>query len=281
MRQAMKGEGMIPAYLTESRDLLENISRQYCQTARINDRAVLCRVLSKYIFYADADDIGLTPHLCLDGFWESWVTLAMARILKRGWHCLDVGANQGYFTLLMADAVEDEGRVLAIEPNPRLLERLNLSLEVNGFCHRASVTQKAVYNTSGARLQLRVPPNRAMDATVIEDASGEGVEVETVTIDDLTRDWRRIDLIKIDAEGAEEKIWQGMGETIKRHRQLTIIMEMRCSRYADPRRFVRRIRDSGFPLRHIEYDGSVHEVSEAQVLGERPHADWMLFLSRT
>ena len=209
---------MIPAYLTESREILESVSRRYCQTARLNDRGVLCRVLSKYIFYADTEDLGLTPHLCLDGFWESWVTLAMARILKPGMHFLDVGANQGYFTLLMADAVEDDGRVLAIEPNPHLLERLKLSLEVNGYLHRTTIVQKAALNTCGELVRLAIPAHRAMDATVNEMANGttERLEVETVTLDDLTRDWSRVDLIKIDAEGAEEKIWQGLREKIGR-----------------------------------------------------------------
>jgi FkbM family methyltransferase len=274
---------MIPAYLSADRETVEAISRQYCQTARINDHSVLCRVLGKYIFYADTDDIGLTPHLCLDGYWESWVTIAMARILKPGMNCVDVGANQGYFTLLMADGVESNGRVLAIEPNPHLLERLKLSLEVNGFLCRATVVAKAAFNSCGERLGLRIPINRAMDATLVETAAGvdEGLEVETVTVDALTHDWSSVDLIKIDAEGAEEKIWQGMPETIRRHPQLTIIMEMRCSRYADPPGFVQRIQEGGFVLRHIDYDGEVRELTKQQLLTERTNMDWMLFLSRS
>ncbi len=273
---------MIPAYLTADRETVEAVSRQYCQTARLNDQAVLCRVLSKYIFYADAADIGLTPHLCLDGFWESWVTIAMARLLKPGMNCVDVGANQGYFTLLMADAVESSGRVLALEPNPYLLERLRLTLEVNGFLNRTTVVQKAAFNTNGERARLAIPINRAMDATLYETPNGatESLEVETVRVDDLTGDWAQVDLIKIDAEGAEEKIWQGMRETICRHRQLTIIMEMRCSRYADPQGFVQRIEEAGFALRHIEYDGEVRQLTRRQLLTERPNTDWMLFLSR-
>ena len=61
---------MIPSYLTGERVALEMISRQHYQTARLSDRVVLCRVLGKYSVYADPGDVGITPHLCLDGFWE-------------------------------------------------------------------------------------------------------------------------------------------------------------------------------------------------------------------
>ena len=104
---------MIPSYLSSERGDLERLSRQHCHAVRLNERFVICRVLGKYILYADPEDVGLTPHLCLDGFWESWVTIAMARLLQPGWHCVDVGANHGYYTMIMADAVEPSGRVIA------------------------------------------------------------------------------------------------------------------------------------------------------------------------
>jgi FkbM family methyltransferase len=275
---------MLPAYLTEDRDTVENLSRQHCQTARLGGQSVLCRVLSKYIFYADADDLGLTPHLCLDGFWESWVTMVMARIIEPGWHCIDVGANQGYYTLLMADAVGETGRVLAIEPNPRPLEFLQLSLEVNGFLSQVEVVQKAVAECSGEKVKLVVPTRRAMDGTICKAAEltgeGETLEVETVTLDRLTDEWSRVDLIKIDAEGAEEKIWRGMLQTLRRNPTITIIMEVRCSRYQNPFAFARQIQSEGFRLRHIDYDGSIQELDEAQFLTGRANADWMMFLRR-
>ena len=44
---------------------------------------------------------------------------ALARTLRPDWHCLDIGANHGYYTLVMADAVGPEGRVVPVEPTPR------------------------------------------------------------------------------------------------------------------------------------------------------------------
>jgi FkbM family methyltransferase len=273
---------MLPPFLSKDRSIVETTARQLCQAVSLNSRFVLCRVLGKYMMYADAEDIGLMPRLCLDGFWESWVTIAMARHLRSGWHCVDVGANHGYFTLLMADAVEGSGRVLAIEPNPHLAEIVSLNIEVNGFQSYATVLQKAATETDAQKTNLLIPPRRAADATICRQAtpSDEVVEVETIKLDSALAEWPRVDLIKIDAEGSEESIWGGLRQTLERHRDINIIMEMRCSRYADPRAFVREILAAGFKLRHIGYDGKCVALTEEQVLNERPNEDWMLWLRR-
>jgi FkbM family methyltransferase len=277
-----KGEMMIPSYFTVTRSALEMISRRQYQTARLSDRVLLCRVLGKYIVYADPEDLGITPHLCLDGFWESWVTIAMARTLKHGWCCIDVGANHGYYTLIMADAVESTGRVLAVEPNPRLAELLSRTVQVNGFQRYAMVLQKAVSDRHARRANLVVPRHHGLDGTLCRKATAcdDVVEVETVTLDQLAADWPRVDLIKIDAEGSEEAIWRGMRKTLARHGDVTVIMEMKCSRYVDPSAFVHAIQLAGFPLRHIDYDASVRDVTAEQILSASPETDWMLFLRR-
>src|SRR5688572_23436882 len=110
---------MVPQYLVPNRTGWEMVSCQASQTAYMGDNTAIVRVLGKYIMWVDTTDIGITPHLSLNGYWESWITLAMARVLQPGWTCIDVGANHGYYTLIMADAVGPSGKVISIEPNPR------------------------------------------------------------------------------------------------------------------------------------------------------------------
>src|SRR5262249_15341184 len=86
----------------------------------------------------------------------------------------------------------------------------------------------------------------------------------TVTLDGITADWPRVDLVKIDAEGAEESIWHGMRTTLERNQGITVIMEMVCSRYANPQAFLREIQEAGFLLRHINYDATIKNVTEEQ-----------------
>jgi FkbM family methyltransferase len=273
---------MLPAYMTESRVALEECSRRAYQTARLSETDVLCRVLGRYIMYADPTDLCIVPHLCMDGYWESWITVALARLIRPGWHCVDVGANHGYFTLLMADAAGDAGRVLAVEPNPDLAARVSRSLEVNGLLGRATVLQRAAADEDGTTLSLVVPRRHGPDATVCRAATAEddACEVESVTLDAATRAWPRVDLVKIDAEGAEPLVWAGMRALVGRHPGVSILMEFCPARYADARGFLREIRREGFRLRRVRYDAEIAEITEAEILRGDGGNDLMLFLRR-
>ena len=161
--------GTLPAHILD-RQLLEVVSRQESRAVYLGDQTVLCRVLGKYLVYADAQETGITPHLAMDGYWESWITTTLARTLRPGWHCLDVGANHGYYTLVMADAVGPEGRVVPVEPTPRLAELLRETLDVNGF-PGVVVAQQAASDKDGEKLQLVIPAHRSLNASLSEEAA--------------------------------------------------------------------------------------------------------------
>jgi FkbM family methyltransferase len=246
----------------------------------MGQETVLCRVLGKYLIYADAQETGITPHLSMDGYWESWITVLLARTLRPGWHCLDVGANHGYYTLVMADLVGRRGRVVPVEPTPRLAELLRETLDVNGF-PGVTVVQKAASRTDGEDLRLVVPRRRSMNARLSEVAGPTDAvfNVETVTVDALTREWPRVDLIKIDVEGAEQDVWQGMQRTIAQNPHLIVILEFNVDRYQDPRTFLEAIELAGFRLRYIDFDAGLRQVTIDQLLRRQVGQDWMLFLA--
>jgi FkbM family methyltransferase len=271
----------LPSHISGDRARLESVARQESRAVYLGDETVLCRVLGKYLVYADAQETGITPHLAMDGYWESWITVALARTLRPGWHCLDVGANHGYYTLIMADAVGQEGRVLPVEPTPRLADLLRQTLDVNGF-PSMSVVQKAASSTDGDTLRLVIPEHRSLNARLAAEASPTDavVDVKSVTIDALTSDWPRVDLIKIDVEGAEEAVWAGMQRTIANNPGLVLILELNVARYEDPRGFLQAIERAGFGLRYIDVDAEVKDVSIDQLLSMQVGEDWMLYLAR-
>jgi FkbM family methyltransferase len=271
----------LPAHLIADRVLLETVSREHSRALYLGKETLLCRVLGKYLMYADAQETGITPHLAMDGYWESWITLALARTVQPGWHCLDVGANHGYYTLVMADGAGPSGRVLPVEPTPRLADLLRQTLDVNGFPH-VGVVAKAASDSDGQTLQLVVPERRSMNARLVDEvgAGEEAVSVESVTIDTLTRDWPRVDLIKIDVEGAEEQVWRGMQETLARNRDLVIALEFNVDRYDDPRNFIGEIDAAGFVLRYIDIDANAKPVGPDELLSLQVGQDWMLYLMR-
>jgi FkbM family methyltransferase len=274
---------MIPSHLIGERTTLESVSRQNCQTLYLGDKTALCRVLGKYIMFVDTEDIGITPHLCFNGYWESWITMAMARTIRPGWRAIDIGANHGYYTLIMADAVGPDGAVLAVEPNPRLADLLKRNIDVNGFPRSTALLSKAISDQSASRVTFVIPEgNRSMNGTLC-GVGGDGdkvFEVDTMTLDEAVKAWPRVDFIKIDAEGAEEGIWRGMQRTLEQNPDITIIMEVNSLKYREPRAFIRSILDAGFSLRFIDYDSHIKNVTEDQLVSNPSGLDWMLFLRR-
>ena len=134
----------------------------------------------------------------------------------------------------------------------------------------------------GRTLQLVIPARRSLNAHLAEVAgpTEDAVAVESVTIDALTRDWPRVDLIKIDVEGAEESVWRGMERTISDNPDLVVILEFNVPRYEDPRAFLGTIESAGFALRYIDVDTEVKDVSVERLLSEQVGDDWMLYLAR-
>lgn len=254
-------------------------SRRHCQSAYLGDHTVLCRVLGKYLLFADTTDISLAPHLILSGYWEAWITQAVARIVKPGWHCVDVGANHGYYSLLLADAVGPAGQLLACEPNPRLADLLARTLEVNGFRGRAAVVPDAVADADGQMAELTVPQLHSGGAS-IQGGTGKGIAVRTVTLDTLCQSLKQVDFIKIDAEGAEERIWQGMRQTLHRNPGLIVLMEFAPERYRNAGQFLDAIEGAGFPLRHVDVDGQIKQCDRALLLAGNSGDFWMLWLQR-
>lgn len=265
-----------------SLDELRSVSRSSAQTAYLGEDLLLCRILGRYLLYASAKDTDLVPHLCLNGFWEPRLTMTLLKTIQPNWYCLDVGANHGYYTLLLADLVGAAGRVLALEPNHKLGNLIQRSLSVNGFADWAAVRSVAAAAESGETVQLIVPAGKTGHASIriMATADDEVMEVETMTIDQLTADWPRLDVIKIDVEGAEAAVWQGMQYTLQRHPNVLILLEFGVARYPNPKEFLDEIQAAGFNLRQIDQGGEIKPVSIDECLNERQDSYWDLFLSR-
>jgi FkbM family methyltransferase len=262
-----------------ARHELERAARQGHQAVYVGGDTVLCRVLGKHMFYVDGKDRGLAPHLIMNGFWEPWITVAMQRFLRPGMICVDVGANLGYFTAVMADAVGPKGAVVAFEPNPRLLELLRASLFLNGHNGRVCAAQHAVADRDGDEVFLRFAESLPMNGTICpKNPSGEAVAVKTVTLDTACRRLPRIDLIKIDVEGAEQSVWDGMQGLLDAHPEAVVVLEWNARR-GDAAGLLAKI-ERRFPnLAHLDFDGLVEPIDRDRLLHERGGEDFMLWLA--
>lgn len=127
---------------------------------------------------------------------------------------LDLGANVGYFPILVAEvAGSREVRGLSIEPNPRLVPRIESHLAANRLEHVHCVHGVAAGDQSGAEADFYLNPSHiasSMSGRFNPRTPVAGkVEKIRVPVVDIDREWRRhfgderVDLLKVDIEGAE------------------------------------------------------------------------------
>lgn len=253
--------------------------RAATQTAYLGHETVLARVLGRYKTFLDTRDRGFAAHLMLDGYWEMWLTQFVARHVADGMHVVDVGANFGYYSLLMGDLIGSSGRLLAVEPNPPVAEMLRKTLELNGFGARSTVIAAAAGATDGAG-SLLVPEGEPKNAMLVSasNPTDQGlVAVPIRQLDRLLDGFPRVDFLKIDAEGAEEDIITGLSETIARHKP-RIVLEFNPGRCRDPSGLLARLRQPYPQLRCLGFDAEVTTVSDDALLDPTNQEDRLLYL---
>ena len=197
-----------------STSALEAASRQGAASAYCGDGVALCRCLGKLKLFVDPADVSLAPHLMLDGYWESWVTLAVMRHVQPGMVCVDVGANVGYFSMVMAHL--GARRVLAVEPQADLAQLIGKSASVNGFSGRVTVFSGAASDHPGTLFLRPHQGNRGSTqvSRTLEPLAPHAM-VACRSLDELIPG-DAVDFVKMDCEGHEPEVWDGMVRILER-----------------------------------------------------------------
>jgi len=148
------------------------------------------------------------------GLYEPESVELMKKIIRPGMNCLDIGAQSGYYTCLMASIVGENGKVYAFEPMPSNYKLLVKNIEENKFQNRVKTYQIACSNEKRT-MEARAVSNMYVLGKV---DGGEKVTVNTTRLDDVINE--RIDVIKIDIEGHEPAAIEGMKSIIQRDRPI-------------------------------------------------------------
>lgn len=141
--------------------------------------------------------------------------------IKKGDCFFDVGANMGHWTFAVA---AQEVKVFSFEPNPTNFRMLKNSIELNGWNHRVTLVEKALWNKSGEKLEFFLSEDRHNSGTSslirhsLIESTNSVITVETVTGDDYIRlnQIDKIDLMKVDVERAEYEVLFGFQDSFKK-----------------------------------------------------------------
>lgn len=192
-----------------------------------------CNVLEQQILFAPVADIGITPHLAHSGFWESWVSLSLSKHIKPGHVCVDVGANCGYYSLAMKQLCGDSGTIIGYEPNRETWQCLHLTYRVNGI-PQLNAKPFAVGNPEEQRESSTlsvIPDDLGVSTNFRENLPGNSFDqrCELVSIDDDLGE-RKIDFLKIDAEGSDCNVICGASATLRKWPDCVVLFE-HCSEF--------------------------------------------------
>src|SRR4029079_13585018 len=211
-------------------------------------------------FDCDLADL-ISREVCFTGLYEPPVTRVFTHYARPGAAIADVGANWGYFTLVAAPAVGPSGSVVALEPDPRQFDALSRNVALNGFAHVQCI--EAAASSSEGRVTLAgfadEGANRGV-SRIGDSGQGPTVDVRSVGLDALVPGPAAIDLVKIDVEGAEDLVLEGMRDGLRSRRYRALILEIHPdhlrARGVEPAICLRGLADLG-------YRGWTIEVSPA------------------
>ena len=138
------------------------------------------------------------------------------KFLKIGGCGVDVGANVGALTLIMAKQVNTTGKVIAFEPGPPIFQRLKFNIELNPATNEIISCKCIGISNKNGKLYWNEDMNNRGNGSLLGNS---GVPVAVVTLDDILRhESRLIDFIKIDVEGMELEVIQGAIKILKKYK---------------------------------------------------------------
>lgn len=204
--------------------------------------------------------------------WEPETVAVLLALARRAAVVLDIGANVGLHSLLLA-AVNPDATIHAFEPIARVRARLERNIELNGFAN-VHVHEPALSNVSGLR-SMHVPSFPVPVEASADAAFRQGGEVEKVTFSTLdefvaAHELGSVDLVKVDTEGTEHLVVEGAMVTLRRYRPFLVVEVLPGG--APEEAVAPPLRDLGYVSFHLTASGPVRRKA---VVGETVFKNWL------
>jgi FkbM family methyltransferase len=186
--------------------------------------------LGGYSFECDLRD-SISREVCFAGCYEPQETALVRAILRSGMCFVDVGANWGYFSLMAAYLVEGAGRVISLEPDPRLFSKLQENLAANHLEHVTALPLAAA-DRRGSLTMMGYDENGGnfgMSRVVARPPAFETFfRVSANSLDSILSEQEigSVDLMKMDIEGAEAMALAGLWRSLSAGRIKFLLLEL-------------------------------------------------------
>jgi FkbM family methyltransferase len=196
-----------------------------------NNRALLCTT-NHCKMYVDTTDLLIAPWLLMHGEWEPEETELVKKLIKPGDVFVDVGANLGYYTLLAIRV--GASQVYALEAQESTYELLGKNVIINWMSSVVRYEHLAVFShTTDLEFFVRnsYPGNSSIGVASPDQLTkwfdtATKVKVHAVSLDDYFADKpTKIDLLKVDVEGAEPAVFEGARRILSENHNIKVLVE--------------------------------------------------------
>jgi FkbM family methyltransferase len=201
-----------------------------------NDKMLIKTIWGGHLI-VPSNDLSITPLLITSGIFERPLTNFLLTRVKAGNIVFDLGANTGYYTVLMGRLVGIEGKVFAYEPNPEMFAFLTDNVGTNYLHNQVILNNTAVYSMN-TELTLNVSNKYTGHSSINKrntdelkdfdnrfDTVSKEIKVKAETLDKFFYQYNNIDLVKIDIEGGEYNAFVGMKNLLLHSKINTIVFE--------------------------------------------------------
>lgn len=234
--------------------------------------------IHNYRLLIDLKDEGISKQLMLLETREGDHIIILKKELLKGMVAFDLGANIGYYAVMMAKLVGTSGKVYAVEPSRSNYLLLSLNIKLNQLediieSYNIGISNKTgtdnFYESEKSNWHTFYP--KVHSGTDTESlVSKAPVEVPVMTIADFAKGKRKIDLIRMDIEGFEVEVFESLLPLLKdKSFGPKILFEVHQPRYNDQEHNMRKVLKSLFEfgyhvktLASNQYDRGGREIFE-------------------
>jgi FkbM family methyltransferase len=203
--------------------------------------------------------------------YERSETALFQSLCRPGMTVLDIGANVGYYTALAIKGTARLGRIISLEPDPDSFRYLQQTVAANGGTNVTCVNCAAA-EQAGESLLFVSRHNRGDSRLYSNDLATHSVVVRTVIVDELLNELgiSEVDLIKIDVQGYESRVFSGMQNILRNSPSITVLSEFwpqgLRSAGSDPEEFLCFLEEQDLRLYQLNHAGSLIRLTDKEGL---------------
>lgn len=199
------------------------ILRQAKTFVRSHANLDLVEVQGHKMYIDDFDCMNLSKK----GVHEPIETDFVKKNVTEGSIVLDIGANIGYYTLLLAKLVGEKGKVYSFEPEPYNFNLLKKNVETNGY--ENIILENAAVSNTGGKSKLFLSKGRSTHSLfTFKNKTENSIDVNLIKLDEYFNNnplSNKISFVKLDVEGSELAAIQGMKSILEKNKQILLMIE--------------------------------------------------------